>query len=132
HSDFNNNSVVLRLRCGQFTALLTGDIESEAEARLMPRFGPADLLKVAHHGSRFSTSQEFVERVRPKVALIGVGPHNVFGHPSPAVVRRLEDGGARVYRTDLDGAITVETDGTRIWERTFLHRSTASHSLIRI
>ncbi len=120
HSDFNNNSVVLLLRYRQFTALLTGDIEQEAEARLLPQFGPVDLLKVAHHGSRFATSEEFVKRTHPKVAVASVGEWNTFGHPNPDVIRRLERNGAKVYRTDRDGAVTVETDGVRIWARTFL------------
>jgi competence protein ComEC len=120
HSDLNNDSIVLRLRYRKFVALFTGDIEAEAEARLLPSFGPADLLKVAHHGSRVSTSEAFVERVHPKIALVGVGEHNTFGHPNPEVVRRLERHGARVYRTDRNGAITVETDGERIRATTFL------------
>ncbi|MBW3623714.1 MAG: ComEC/Rec2 family competence protein [Armatimonadetes bacterium] len=119
-SDTNNHSVVLRLRYRGFKALLTGDIEAEAEARLLPALGRVDLLKVAHHGSRFSTSEAFVERVRPRAAIIGVGLRNNFGHPNPEVVRRLEQNGARVFRTDLHGAVTVETDGHRIEGRTFL------------
>ncbi len=120
-SDANNDSVVLRVTYRGFRALLTGDIQGEAEARLMPRFGPVTLLKVAHHGSRFSTSQAFVERVRPRVAVISVGVGNTFGHPDRAVVRRLERAGAWALRTDRDGQVTVETDGARVWTRTFLH-----------
>jgi competence protein ComEC len=125
HSDFNNNSVVLRLKYRSFSALLTGDIEAEAEARLMPRFEKTDLLKVAHHGSRFSTSDAFVERVRPEIAVISVGEYNHFGHPNLDVIHRLEANGTRVYRTDRDGQVTVETDGQRMWTRSFLHPSGA-------
>jgi competence protein ComEC len=119
-SDFNNNCVVLRLRFRRFTALLAGDLGEEGEKRLLPLLGPVDLLKVAHHGSRFSTSEAFVERTRPRIAVLQVGVRNRFGHPDPEVVRRLERAGARIYRTDRDGAVTVETDGESLRAKAFL------------
>jgi len=67
---------------------------------------------VAHHGSRSSTGTSFLDAARPRIAVISVGARNPFRHPSPEVVARLEAAGARVYRTDRDGAVILETDGT--------------------
>jgi competence protein ComEC len=74
---------------------------------------------VAHHGSRTSTSRELLDAWRPQIALISAGRGNTFGHPAPEVLRGLESIGARVFRTDLDGEITVETDGRQVRVRTF-------------
>jgi competence protein ComEC len=68
----------------------------------------AEVLKVGHHGSASATSNAWLERVRPRVAVISCGAHNSFGHPSPATLERLQRHGARVYRTDRDGAVTLE------------------------
>jgi competence protein ComEC len=128
HSDVNNSSVVLRLDCGPATFLFAGDLESEGEAALLSR--PAGLgagraepaavivLKVAHHGSQFSTSAEWLAAVAPSFAVISVGP-NSFGHPSPRTEARLAAAGATVLRTDADGAITFTVDGRGLRVRTF-------------
>ncbi|MEM7137917.1 MAG: ComEC/Rec2 family competence protein [Myxococcota bacterium] len=110
--DFNDNSLTLSLRFRDRHILLTGDLESEAEQALVGRgaLGRADVLKVAHHGSRTSTTAAFVETVRPHVAVISSGVGNWYGHPSPDVVARLTGAGARVYRTDLHGGVTVTID----------------------
>ncbi len=115
----NNESLVFRLRYGNVTTLLVADIEAEAEAALLAAgFGlRADVLKVAHHGSKTSTTQPFVDAVRPDVAVISVGRANRFGHPSASVVERLEASGADVYRTDSHGRIVITTDGRRLWVR---------------
>lgn len=113
HSDCNNNSVVVRLRYGTFSMLLAGDLEREAELGLVrdrPEALRATVLKVSHHGSRFGSNPEFLAAVRPKACLISVGAHNLFHHPSPDAIARLRRYGP-VYRTDLDGAITVHSDG---------------------
>lgn len=101
----NNGSLVLRASLGSRTALLTGDVEAAAEADLVRRGAPlgADVLKVAHHGSRTSSTPGFLARVGPRVALVGAGRRNRFGHPSPVVLARLSEAGARVLRTDRDG-----------------------------
>jgi competence protein ComEC len=103
----NNGSLVLRTRVGLRTILLTGDVEAAAERDLLARGLDlrADVLKVAHHGSRTSTGPEVVKAVAPRVALISVGRHNEFGHPSPDVVSRLRVAKARVFRTDRDGDV---------------------------
>jgi competence protein ComEC len=121
----NDDSVVLRVRQGDVELLLTGDISDAIEAALPVSNAerPAlRVLKVAHHGSRTSTSALFVDRYDPAVAVISVGRHNSFGHPSAEVVRRLEAAGAAVRRTDLDGAVTIETDGREIRVETWSGR----------
>jgi competence protein ComEC len=115
-SDINNNSVVLRLTFGHVAMLLTGDAQAEAEARMLADGADlrADVLKVGHHGSAYSSTPAFLEAVHPRVALISCGLHNVFGHPSPRTLAALGAAGAKIYRTDLDGGISVVTDGTTI------------------
>lgn len=105
----NNGSLVLALRLGPRRVLLTGDIEAAAEAELVARRADlsADVLKVAHHGSRTSTTHAFLERVSPRVAVVGVGRRNRFGHPGAAVTKRLSGAGARVFRTDLHGDVSL-------------------------
>lgn len=116
-SDINNNSVVLRLTFRRVAILLTGDAQAEAEARLLSHGGAdlrADILKVGHHGSAYSSTPQFLAAVRPKIAVISCGLHNVFGHPSPRTLDALREAGARTYRTDLDGGISIATDGASI------------------
>ena len=103
--------------CGFATAssklLLTGDAGAEFEARLPSDLAasPIRILKAGHHGSRTSTSDRLVQAMRPQIALISVGRGNLFGHPAPEVIDRLTRAGARIFRTDRDGAVSVETDG---------------------
>ena len=117
----NDDSVVLEVLYGDVAMLLTGDIGSAIERAIVPHLTPAKtrILKVAHHGSRTSTSQELLDTWRPQIALISCGRGNPFGHPAPEVVERLTAAGATVYRTDRDGEITVETDGDHVFVRTF-------------
>jgi competence protein ComEC len=117
----NDDSVVLEVLYRDVALLLTGDIGAEVERAIVPRLVPAKIrvLKVAHHGSRTSTSRELLEAWRPQIALISCGRGNPFGHPAPDVIARLEAIGARIYRTDLDGEVTVETDGQRVSVTTF-------------
>ena len=109
----NDDSVVLEVRYGDAAILLTGDVSAGVERSLLARLTPARLrvLKVAHHGSRTSTSGELLAAWRPQVAVISSGRGNTFGHPAPEVLRRLASAGATVLRTDRHGQITVETDG---------------------
>ncbi|MEW6301813.1 MAG: ComEC/Rec2 family competence protein, partial [Thermodesulfobacteriota bacterium] len=111
-SDPNNNSLVLRLRYGRQTFLFTADIQQEAQARLLlsGRDLKADVLKVPHHGSA-AFVPAFFEAVHPAVAVVSVGLNNRFALPSPAALDKLDEVGARVYRTDRDGAVIVRTDG---------------------
>ena len=109
-SDINNNSVVLRVEFGRTAMLFTGDAQAEAEARLLAHGSAelrADILKVGHHGSAYSSTPEFLAAVRPKIAIISCGRHNVFGHPSPRTLALLVSTGAQVYRTDVNGGIDL-------------------------
>ena len=93
----NNNSIVCKLNYKTFSMLFTGDIEEIAEKRILEKYKnnldllKADILKIAHHGSKSSTTQEFLNAVKPQKALIGVGKNNKFGHPSNIVIERLEN-----------------------------------------
>jgi competence protein ComEC len=109
----NAGALALRLDHGAASFLLASDLDADAEARLVAAGAPlaATVLKVAHHGSRHSSTAPFLARVRPALAVISVGARNTYGHPAAETLRRLEDVGARVYRTDRDGAVIFETDG---------------------
>lgn len=112
--DLNNNSIVFRLHFGNFSMLFTGDMEQVAEDKLLGRYGSqlaSQVLKVGHHGSRTSSSTEFLKVVKPEAALISVGAGNDYGHPHQAALRRLEQGKIKIWRTDQNGMITIETDG---------------------
>ncbi|MCU1232261.1 MAG: internalization-related competence protein ComEC/Rec2 [Candidatus Solibacter sp.] len=112
----NNDSLVMRASFGLRSFLLCGDVERGIEQQMVwtNQVAPADVLKVAHHGSRTSSTEEFLSAVQPAFALISAGFENSYGHPHPTVVRRLEDHHATVLRTDRDGLITIRTDGRRI------------------
>jgi competence protein ComEC len=109
----NDDSIVLRLRFGERTFLLTGDIERNAEAALLATGDPlaCDVVKVAHHGSKTSSTEQFVEASRPKLAVISVGLTSPFGHPRPEIIERWQSVGAQVMTTGRSGTITVSTDG---------------------
>jgi competence protein ComEC len=112
----NNDSLVLRIRHGRHAFLLTGDIERQVEYELAASGAPlrADVLKVAHHGSRSSTTPEMLDAVRPAIAMISAGYANSFGNPHPQVLQRLQDACIPVLRTDLWGYVSVSTDGRRL------------------
>ena len=107
--DTNENSLTLRLDAGSFSALFTGDIGFQAEARLLGNRSNlrATLLKVPHHGSRYSTGPDFLDAVSPEIATISAGYNNTFGLPSAETVAQLSAKRISIYRTDLDGTITV-------------------------
>ena len=113
-NDQNNNSVVLKLHYGDFTMLLTGDIEAPAEALLYKKYGSSlksDVLKVGHHGSKTSSYYKFIEQVKPQYALISCGDFVKYHHPNKNVVGSLEHLGAKVYTTEKNGDLTIVTDG---------------------
>jgi competence protein ComEC len=122
----NDDSLVLRVDWLAASVLLTGDIGWAAEARMLERGGPDQVvvLRVAHHGSRSSSSAPFLEAARPALAVISVGARNPFRHPTPEALARLQAVGARIYRTDRDGAIILETDGVRLWVTCWARRTT--------
>jgi competence protein ComEC len=118
----NDDSIVLELLYGDVAVLLTGDISADIERAIAPRLTRARvrILKVAHHGSRTSTSQELLDAWRPQIAVISCGRGNSFSHPAPEVIGRLRSVGARIYRTDVDGEVTLDTDGASVHVRTFI------------
>jgi competence protein ComEC len=109
----NNASLVLRLSHGSIDVLFTGDIESEGETLLLStrRDLASEIVKVPHHGSRTSSSPAFVQSTAPRVAIASLGFQNRFRFPAPEVIRRYEQHGSRVLRTDEQGAITIVSDG---------------------
>ncbi|MCE7011570.1 DNA internalization-related competence protein ComEC/Rec2 [Kibdelosporangium philippinense] len=117
-TEINNGSLVLRATTGSGRVLLTGDVELAAQADLLDTRVDlrADVLKVPHHGSRYIVP-EFIDAVRPRVAMISVGAANRYGHPNPGTLRRLVAGGAMVLRTDQDGDVAVVGDLTVVRRR---------------
>lgn len=113
-SQVNNNSIIAKLIYGETSLLLTGDTEAKIERELITRGADidSDLLKIPHHGSKTSTTEEFLDAVTPEVAFIQVGADNRYGHPHPTVLERLENRGIKYYRTDTYGMIELMLDGT--------------------
>jgi competence protein ComEC len=112
----NNDSIVMRWEFGGRAFLLSGDAEKQAERQILAE-NPvqnlhADVLKVGHHGSKNSTTEEFLAAVHPRLAVISSGENNSYGHPSPELLDRLETAGVRVLRTDRNGAVHILTDGS--------------------
>ena len=109
----NNNSIVCKLKYKNFSCIFTGDIEQIAEKQILEKYKNnlqvlnANILKVAHHGSKTSSTEEFVDVVKPKIALIGVGENNKFGHPNEEIIERLQERSVKICRTDTDGEINI-------------------------
>lgn len=111
----NNNSIVAKLRYKTLSMLFTGDIEEIAEKQILEEYKNSNILnstilKVAHHGSKSSSTQDFLEQIKPRMALIGVGEKNTFGHPNKGVLERLSKMGTKIYRTDKNGEIGILVD----------------------
>lgn len=112
-NETNANSIVLRLDYGDFSMLFMGDAEAQTEQRLLNKDIDlkAMVLKIAHHGSKYATSEEFLQRVKPEAAIISDGAWNRYGHPAQVVLDRLKGAGVKISRTDLQGEITITTKG---------------------
>ena len=119
-SDTNEDGMVMKVHFGKFRGLFTGDIGAETEKKLLDSMEDVDFLKVAHHGSKYSTCQGFLDVVSPEIAVISCSAKNTYGHPSADTIKRLEDCGAQVEYTMKNGAITVQTDGEGIWLDRFI------------
>jgi len=117
--DLNDGSIVLRVKYGDVSVLLTGDIQEEAEGRLLASRQDLEstILKVAHHGSEYGTSNEFLQVTKPSFAVISVGADNSYGHPANGVLERLAATGAQVFRTDEQGTVVLATDGKNVQVR---------------
>ena len=127
-NSINNNSLVCKLNYKNYSMLFTGDIEAIAEKAILKKYSKnlnilkSDILKVAHHGSKTSSITEFIEKIKPKYAIIGVGEDNKFGHPSDSTIQNLEKANIRIYRTDKMGEIEIKTNGKEIKINEFLKR----------
>ena len=119
-SDTNEDGMVMKVHFGKFRGLFTGDIGAETEKKLLDLMEDVDFLKVAHHGSKYSTCQGFLDVVSPEIAVISCSAKNTYGHPSADTIKKLEDCGAQVEYTMKNGAITVRTDGEGIWLDRFI------------
>lgn len=113
-NDINDSSIVLKLTYGNNSFLLTGDATSNVEKTLLNDNIKSDVLKVAHHGSNYSSTDEFLDVVSPKYAVISVGKNNSYNHPSNSTLKKLNDRNIKLYRTDLDGTIKFTSDGENI------------------
>ena len=112
----NDNSIAFILQYKHFRMLFTGDAGVAAEQRFLNEGIDlhADVLKVGHHGSAYSSSPEFIAAAHPRYAIISVGRHNMFGHPAPSTIETLHRFGARVYRTEQNGAVMITSDGSTV------------------
>ena len=123
--NLNNNSLVLKVSYDNVSFLLPADIEAKAETELTQLAGTmlnSNVLLVPHHGSQTSSTPNFLEHVEPGIAVVSAGWKNIFGFPSHKVLEHYENRRCQVFRTDLDGAITITTDGTHLSVKPFLSR----------
>lgn len=111
YSNENDNSIITKITYKNISFLFTGDCASECEEEIIKYNISANILKVSHHGSKTSTSDEFLDKVNPSISIIEVGK-NSYGHPTSETLERLKN--TKIYRTDLDGTILIETDGNKI------------------
>ncbi len=118
----NTSSMVLSLKYGEFDMLFTGDIEGAGEEALARSslLKDCDVLKVAHHGSKNSGIPQFLEITHPEISLISAGRDNRYGHPHAETIERLEELGSQIYSTQTCGAVTIRTDGKKIWIERFI------------
>ena len=113
-SDLNNTSIVLKLNYGNTSYLFTGDATSKTEKRILDKDINVDVLKIGHHGSNYSTTNEFLDKVSPMYAVIEVGENNSYSHPSNSTLNKLNERDIKVYRTDKNGTIKLTSDGENI------------------
>lgn len=116
YPDTNNYSVVLKITYGNTKFLFTGDAEKTSESEMIDKGYDlsADVLKVGHHGSSGSTSQQFLDKVDPKIAIISCGKNNKYGHPHKKTINKLKKKNIQIYRTDVDGTIILMSNGSKI------------------
>ena len=113
-NDLNNTSIVLKLTYKDISFLFTGDTTSTTEKKLLNSDITANVLKIGHHGSKYSSTNEFLKKVNPQYAIISVGKNNIYNHPAKSTIQKLEKYNIKTYRTDELGTITFKTDGKNI------------------
>lgn len=113
-SNINDSSIVLKITYGKNSFLLTGDATSNVERKIYNEDIKSDVLKVAHHGSSYSSTDVFLDRVKPYYAVISVGKNNIYNHPSNKTLEKLNKRNIKVYRTDLEGTIVFISDGDNL------------------
>ena len=127
----NNNSLVFNLKYKKINIIFTGDIEKEAEYKIIENIEKENkenkniniealILKVPHHGSNTSSTEKFLDNIKPKIAIIGVGENNIFGHPSEKTINKLIKRNIKIYRTDINGEITIEVKENKIKVKTMI------------
>ena len=116
YEEMNDNSIVLKISYQNFNCLFTGDMQSESEQDVLSINTniKSDVLKVAHHGSNSSSTEQFIDAVEPEYAIISVGKDNTYGHPTPEVVSLLKEKNIKIFRTDVDGTVMLTTNGKDI------------------
>lgn len=118
YGDANENSLVIKATYGETSVMLTGDAEKKSEKDILNKWSAdalkSDILKIGHHGSDSSTTDEFLNTVSPKIAVISCGEDNKFDHPKPEILEKLEKKGVIIYRTDFDGSIIFKSDGEKM------------------
>lgn len=112
--DLNKTSIILKMTYKNTSYLFTGDTTSEIENQILDKNIESTVLKVAHHGSQYSSSAKFLNKVKPQYAIIEVGKNNDYGHPKDIVLKKLNKVGAKIYRTDRDKTIHLISDGDNI------------------
>lgn len=116
YKDVNNYSAVIKITYGNTKFLFTGDAEKLSENEILDKDFDisCDVLKIGHHGSKSSTSDEFLNKSNPKIAIISCGKDNNYNHPNTAVINKLKEKNIKVYRTDVEGTIVLKSDGSNI------------------
>lgn len=116
YEDLNNYSPVIKIEYGKTSFLFTGDAEKDVEKEILASNGDisADVLKVGHHGSSTSTTQDFLNKVHPIIGVISVGQDNSYNHPNDDTLKRLTENKITIYRTDKDGTVVLSSDGSNI------------------
>ena len=113
-TNLNDTSIIIKLYYGNTSYLFMGDAPSSVEREIIDKDIKSDVLKVGHHGSKYSTSAIFLSKVKPKFAVISVGKNNIYNHPQDITLNKLQKIGAKIYRTDEDGTIILNSDGKDI------------------
>ena len=117
YNNLNHYSAVVKVDFLDKSFLFTGDAEKPNEEEMIEKYGArlkSHVLKVGHHGSNTSTTEEFIKIIEPDYAVVSAGKDNRYGHPSPLIIERLQKYGIKIYRTDLQGTIIVHSDGQQI------------------